>query len=205
MILEIDAGNTFIKWRLLDGDNVTSRGKLFTGDKDWKLPSAWKEASSARIASVAGDELNCKLDAEVQKCCGESPVFAAATRQTAGVVNSYDDHSRMGVDRWLVMLAAYNDCNKACCIVDCGSAITVDYVAADGQHQGGYIIPGLRLMRGTLLQNTAEIIVDKDLEGFDLTPGNDTSSAVTHGVNYLFDSLVDSLILFLIESSLFFL
>ncbi|MBK8536631.1 MAG: type III pantothenate kinase [Candidatus Competibacteraceae bacterium] len=34
-----------------------------------------------------------------------------------------------------------------CCVVDCGTAITIDALAADGRHLGGVIIPGMRLMR----------------------------------------------------------
>ncbi|MGH1463269.1 MAG: type III pantothenate kinase [Neptuniibacter sp.] len=190
MILEIDAGNTFIKWRLLDGSIVTERGKLKTDSDQWTFPIHWSDVDVVRIASVAGDSVQERLVSFIQNKNNSIELRLALTEaKAAGVVNSYSDPSRMGVDRWLVMLAAYNDCKKACCIVDCGSAITVDYVDAGGKHLGGYIIPGLRLLSSTLLENTAEIIVDQDIDAFNLMPGRHTSAAVKHGVNYMFNAL----------------
>lgn len=193
MILEIDAGNTFVKWRLLEGDCIQERGKFLTASDLWPVQKSWSNATESRVASVAGDDINSKLKNCVNDFSGYEPKFAVTGKHCSGVTNSYEDPSRMGVDRWLVMLAAYNDCKQACCIVDCGSAITVDYVAANGEHLGGYIIPGLRLMNESLLANTAEIKVDQSIEHFDLGLGTHTSSAVVHGVNYLFKALCEKI------------
>jgi type III pantothenate kinase len=193
MILEIDAGNTFIKWRLLEGERIQEHGKFLTASDLWPVQESWSNATESRIASVAGDAINSKLKSCVNSFSGHEPKFAVTSKHCSGVTNSYEDASRMGVDRWLVMLAAYNDCKQACCIVDCGSAITVDYVAANGEHLGGYIIPGLRLMNESLLANTAEIKVDQSIDHFELSPGTHTSSAVVHGVNYLFKALCEKI------------
>ncbi len=192
MILEIDAGNTFIKWRLLGEKAVVDRGRFLT-QSEWIVPDSWSVISQARISSVAGEQVNQRLVALLQCSSSIAPQFAATCATCAGVTNSYSEPKRMGVDRWLVMLAAYNDCGRACCIVDCGSAITVDYVAENGRHLGGYIIPGLRLMNESLLANTAEIKVDQTIKHFDLSPGTHTSSAVVHGVNYMFKALCEKI------------
>ncbi len=189
MILELDAGNTFIKWRLLDRNQVCERGKFLTASDKWIWPVCCNHLTEVRVASVAGKDVNDRLIGQIKELSACVPEFACTAGSVAGVVNSYSDPSRMGVDRWLAMLAAYSECKQAVCIVDCGSAITVDYLSDDGQHLGGYIIPGLRLLNAALLQNTAEVIVDQDIKAFDLSPGKNTSTAVTHGVNYLFDSL----------------
>lgn len=193
MILEIDAGNTFVKWRLRDQDEVLRHGKFLTGQTDWVVPVEWEGAEQAYVASVAGEQTNQRIKALV-KCAGiAAPRFAKTVARQSGVVNSYAEPARMGVDRWLVMLAAYNDCGNACCIVDCGSAITVDFVSATGLHEGGYILPGLRLMNASLRNDTAEIIVDQSIEKFSILPGTHTSAAVIHGVNYLFKALCQQL------------
>lgn len=192
MILEIDAGNTFIKWRLLGEKGVVDRGRFLT-QSEWTVPDSWSAISQARISSVAGEQVNQQLTALLERASSITPQFAETCAACAGVTNSYSEPKRMGVDRWLVMLAAYNDCGRACCIVDCGSAITVDYVADNGKHLGGYIIPGLRLMNKSLLANTAEIKVDQTIEHFDLSPGTHTSSAVVHGVNYMFKALCEKI------------
>lgn len=191
MILEIDAGNTFIKWRILQAGGVSDRGRFLTLGLGVELsPASWQQCDAVRIASVAGAEINSLL----QKCLPVQGAFACTAFTQAGLNNSYTDPSRMGVDRWLAMLAAFHQSETECCVVDCGSAITVDYVGRDGQHLGGYILPGLRLMNQSLQVNTAEVIVDQSIEQFSEQLGTSTSEAVLHGVNYMFAALVSRVV-----------
>ena len=197
MILELDAGNTFLKWRLvsLQGD-VKRRGQLYTRDQaqvDWQGVLGEATVDVIRVASVAGAEFNKRLSVRLNECYGVDVKFASTALEQAGVINSYEDPSRMGVDRWLVMLAAWNDCRAPCCIVDCGSAITVEYLDEGGRHEGGYIMPGLRLLKSSLLTNTAEILVDRTAEGFSTEPGCHTSAAVEHGINLMFKALQEKI------------
>jgi len=194
MILELDVGNTFIKWRVLGQSR--EQGRLLTANLDkGALPDVWRNRfSRIRAASVAGDELNQQLSAFLQELGQPEPIFAKTVSFQAGVKNSYTEPERMGVDRWLVMLAAYDAAKGACCIVDCGSAITIDFVGSDGQHLGGYIIPGLRLMEKGLLDNTSKIIVDRASRQFDATPGKNTSAAVGNGIDLMFTALVEKVV-----------
>ena len=194
MILELDAGNTFIKWRALDDQGqVAERGRVLTAEL---AGYHWPDLSLAdiRVASVAGEQVNERLSRDLTESYGVLPCFARTAANQAGVTNSYEDPSRMGVDRWLVMLAAWQSCRRACCIVDCGSAITVEYLDDAGKHLGGYIMPGLRLLRSGLLKNTAEILVDRDVEGFETAPGTHTSAAVEQGINLMFTALQEKLV-----------
>lgn len=194
MILELDVGNTFIKWRVIGG--TLEQGRLLTADlHQASLPSVWrKKFFRVRVASVAGEELNRQLSAFLQELGQPEPVFAKTISFQAGVKNSYTEPERMGVDRWLVMLAAYDAAKGACCVVDCGSAITIDNVDFDGQHLGGYIIPGLRLMEKGLLDNTSKIIVDRSSRQFDASPGKNTSAAVGNGIDLMFTALVEKVV-----------
>jgi len=86
----------------------------------------------------------------------------------------------LGVDRWLAMIAARQHTCRAVCVVDCGSAITFDYVSAEGQHEGSYIMPGARLMGQALVRDTAQINVTHAV--VDSTePGTATGPAVLAG------------------------
>ena len=192
MILEIDAGNTFVKWRRLADSVVVDRGRFLTQQFDADIPVAWDTPFSAiRVASVAGETVNQKIAALFSESQSVDALFAQTQEQCAGVKNSYLQPTRMGVDRWLAMLAAYNRARQACCVVDCGSAITIDYIDSSGAHEGGYIVPGLRLMKQGLLSNTAEIEVDQSISDFNVLPGTHTSAAVAHGINYLFLALAE--------------
>ncbi|MEQ8952723.1 MAG: type III pantothenate kinase, partial [Gammaproteobacteria bacterium] len=107
---------------------------------------------------------------------------AQVTQSFGPVRNQYADVSRLGVDRWLAMVAAYQRSGSACMIVDAGTALTVDVLNDDGLHLGGYILPGLELMRSSLEQHTAIRLGDLQ-QGLSLAPGNSTNEAVGNGVN----------------------
>ena len=59
-------------------------------------------------------------------------------------------------------------------VVDAGSAITIDLIGPQGVHLGGYISPGLRLMREALWQGTAKVQVDRVESLNMLVPGTFT-------------------------------
>ena len=67
--------------------------------------------------------------------------------------------------------------------MDCGSAITIDFVLPGGAHLGGFIIPGLRLMKESLKLGTRNVAIDPDSEADALLePGRRTVDAVNHGI-----------------------
>jgi type III pantothenate kinase len=103
-----------------------------------------------------------------------------------GLTVAYADPARLGIDRWLGILAA-TDCfsNENLAILSLGTAITLDLVGADGIQLGGWIWPGARLMRRCLTEQIATL---KDVAVSDpvLTPGCDTASAVSSGLQHLF-------------------
>lgn len=87
----------------------------------------------------------------------------------------------MGVDRWLAMLGARERQSGRLCVVDAGSALTIDIVDAQGCHEGGYIIPGPTLMERALLLDTDRVRFDEEV-GYALSPGRSTAVAVRHGI-----------------------
>jgi type III pantothenate kinase len=73
------------------------------------------------------------------------------------VRNGYSNPAQLGVDRWLAVIGAYHRHRDACCVVDAGTALTIDGVDATGQHLGGFIVPGPRLMVESLLTGTSDL------------------------------------------------
>ena len=78
------------------------------------------------------------------------------------------------------MLAAHAASTKACLVVDCGTALTIDKLTESGEHCGGYIIHGLALMRRSLEENT-RIRLNKEFEIGGVALGHSTDEAVYHG------------------------
>src|SRR4029077_11514362 len=86
------------------------------------------------------------------------PQYIRSTRRTAGVRNGYVQTWRLGADRWGAMLGARPVFRgRALCVVDVGTALTLDLLDAHGHHRGGLLVPGPALMVESLLSNTAGI------------------------------------------------
>ena len=95
--------------------------------------------------------------AACRETIGRPPEFASSTDTAAGVRNGYSNPAQLGVDRWLAVIGAFHRHRDACCVVDAGTALTIDGVDATGQHLGGFIVPGPRLMVESLLTGTSDL------------------------------------------------
>ncbi len=162
MILLVDAGNTRIKWLLWNNGQADRRGHLLHKGLD---PSAlgerlWQGVERPEqvwIANVAGAELAAALHTWMRRRWSLEARFAVVEAAGYGVSNAYQSPAQMGVDRWVAMLGARALLDRSCCIVDCGTAITVDALTAAGIHLGGVIFPGMQLMRTALYRDTRQI------------------------------------------------
>lgn len=185
LCLQFDVGNSSAKWRLVDlaaPDTVIARGKLTDDSVSEQALFACSETLSAIwIASVANVDNEQALTAKLRERWSLSPWFARTPSQTGTLKNSYQEPRRMGVDRWLVMLAAQQRMTGRFCVVDAGSALTLDVVADNGEHEGGFIIPGVALMENALLRDTQKVRYQREVD-YALTPGRSTAEAVRHGV-----------------------
>ncbi len=189
MILDLDLGNSFIKWRCGSGNGLIANQHIDAQS----LTRHWSgfHPQRVRMGSVAGEDVETVLAEWVAQHWGLVIEQARTQSECSGLINSYADPRRMGVDRWLAMLAARERVRGGCCVVDCGSAITVDYIAEDGRHLGGYIMPGLQLMRRGLLDNTRRIQIDFDSAHASTDPGCCTEDAVQHGLYLMLSALAE--------------
>ncbi len=159
--LLIDAGNTRLKYARLTGRRL---GRVHS--VDWNPRTL--ERVSRRVlrgrfervlaCSVAGAELERALRGASRRSGNPRPQYIRSTRRSAGVRNGYVQTWRLGADRWVAMLGAralYP--GRALCVVDVGTALTLDLLDAEGQHRGGLLVPGPTLMVESLLHNTAGV------------------------------------------------
>lgn len=183
--LEVDMGNTRIKWRYAENGDYVSSGALPLIDaknfaQSLKVQSVGPD--KIIVANVAGEASGNLLESSCRVCWNVTPIFVETQKKAYGVEVAYADVSKLGVDRWLAMLGCHQrHPGRGKVIISLGSAITVDVVDYKGVHAGGYIVPGLRLMRESLRVNTAQVQVDKlGLQKVDL--GKNTAEAVEHGM-----------------------
>ncbi len=197
MILELDCGNSFIKWRVLDSEKASSLAEGIVGSDLALIESLVALPglllTRCRLVSVRALEETSKLVASLHETFGVNVSCAAPARQMAGVRNGYEDFERLGLDRWLAMLGGFQLAQGACLVLDFGTAATADFIAADGEHLGGFICPGMPLMRNQLRTHTRKIRYDdasaeRALER--LSPGRTTVEAVERGCTLMLRGFV---------------
>lgn len=109
----------------------------------------------AWVASVAGQAMTAAVLERLQ--AGFDEVHVATTRAAcAGVRVAYPQPHRLGVDRFLALLAAHRSGGDVL-LAGVGTALTIDLLDAGGQHHGGRIAPSPTLMREMLHARAAQL------------------------------------------------
>lgn len=190
MKLLVDIGNTRIKWASRMDDAVTATGSFaHAGDPDAAvfafLDHYGQAPDSVLVANVAGKPFADAMSSRVRERWKLEVRFATAQPAAGPVRNAYEDYAKLGVDRWLAILAAAQRHAGSACVVDAGTAVTIDLVAAGGEHRGGYIVPGLDMAWRALTEDTGDLA---NLAGGgtgrrfgSLDPGSNTADAIGHG------------------------
>ncbi|MHC8397211.1 pantothenate kinase [Pseudomonas sp. LB3P93] len=197
MILELDCGNSFIKWRVLHADAKRLFGEGVV-DSDLALLESLDGLEGlalkrCRLVSVRTTEETGALTSLLMQAFSVSAICAAPAREMAGVRNGYEEFERLGLDRWLAMLGGFHLAAGACLVLDFGTAVTADFIAEDGEHLGGFICPGMPLMRNQLRTHTrkiryGDIAAERALES--LVPGRTTVEAVERGCSLMLRGFV---------------
>jgi type III pantothenate kinase len=183
--LLIDAGNTRIKWArveenlLMPGVPVSIRPAVLPGIK-----AAWdslEKPLGIALSNVAGERVEADITSFIKRRWSMAPFIAKAQHHGFGVMSGYQDPDRLGVDRWLALIAARERSKLPTVIVDAGSACTIDLLDSEGRHLGGYILPGLTAMGEALVKGTHQIRESKALGESSLDPGLNTLEGMASG------------------------
>lgn len=160
-MLTVDVGNSRIKWALWQDDVISATASTdYSKDSPQAVFDSWLEMSpqqDVHVACVAGNEMEQALTQWLQQHWNTTPVFLRTSAQLAGVSNAYPDPTQYGVDRWAALLGAHALYQSPVCIIDAGTAVTIDLMDAQGRHYGGRIMPGLAMMRRSLQEQTEGI------------------------------------------------
>lgn len=157
MNLLIDLGNSRLKWAMGAPDawqvrNLPARDPGAIVDQNWReLPPPDKVV----IASVTDRERLDSLTQWIERHWSLTPHVLKSQSEQLGVENCYHDPVRLGADRWAALIAARHMGPSSTCVVDCGTAVTVDTLSSAGKFLGGVIFPGLGPLRASLVQATA--------------------------------------------------
>jgi type III pantothenate kinase len=183
MRLLLDLGNTRLKWALQDGADWLARGAVgWDEDVGAVLREAWYGLPSPLVvlgASVVDEARESQVAAAVAAQWPLRVDWLRTPAEACGVRNAYADPQRLGVDRFLAMVAAHAAGHSPCVLAGVGTALTLDALAADGRHLGGLIAPGPQLMQHSLLGATVRVRPERP--GRVLDAADNTADAVTSG------------------------
>jgi type III pantothenate kinase len=179
--LLIDVGNSRLKWSIGLGAEAEAGAMAYQRPEDIASAPLWQRLRAGVevwVASVARAEIRAAI---AEACAPAALHWARSEAERDGLCNGYREPERLGVDRWLAMLAIWRQRRDAFVVVDAGSAITVDWVGSDGRHLGGHIVPGLQLLIRALRVGTAQVTFEPQAWQ-SLAPGHSTDEAVFQGL-----------------------
>ncbi|GAB4265858.1 MAG: pantothenate kinase [Methylomicrobium sp.] len=200
MDLLVDIGNSRLKWALSENGRLQSGSPIVHREPDFaaQLDSAWRDIprQPARMA-ISSVGSNSVLERVVENAKAVWPMIEIVIPQSEacryGVENGYVYPERLGVDRWLCLIAAHHAFRSPVCIVDCGTALTVDVLDGNGKHRGGVICPGLSMMKHSLYHGTTNLaLIDQH---YSLGIAQTTESAIYSGTLYAATGLVMTILM----------
>jgi len=175
---------------LLDIGNSRTKFVFFQQEKEFDIKSVsnneinkeflennFIHATKVIVASVSS---NCITDTIYAWCISNEITYQRiiSEKSKGKLTNAYQEPEKLGIDRWLALLGGVNLFpGQNILIIDAGTATTFDLLAANGQHQGGWILAGIDLLINSLVENTAQLTA-KDEEKVSFCFGESTSANI---------------------------
>jgi type III pantothenate kinase len=169
-LIAIDIGNSRIKLGLFDQETAAGAVPLPSRVLDlpaqrWEsgqlaawLPAApvWPEWRVASVNRPAAARLMSWIERECETPAGTPPAARLLSAGDLPMVVGLEHPERVGIDRLAAAVAVnrLRPPDRSAIVVDTGSAITVDFVSADGAFRGGAIMPGIDMSARALHEFT---------------------------------------------------
>jgi type III pantothenate kinase len=166
---------------------------------DWPaaVAEAWSHIAGKGGAAVAGASVNPPLleplEHVVHQATGVEVQWVGRQIQIPIKILT-EAPNETGIDRVLNVAAAYEQMQKACVVVDAGSAITVDCCNDAGEFLGGSISPGAAMMLDALHERTASLPRVEFDKPASAAFGKSTKQAILQGVYHGIRGMVKELV-----------
>lgn len=126
------------------------------------------------------------------------PYLVAVEQNKFGISTRYTNPRTLGSDRWLALIAARNEFNQALCVIDCGTAVTIDVLSDSGMHIGGLISPGITTARHSLglKANNLSIVenADENINNKSSFFAINTQDAILGGTLYQMSAYIERIV-----------
>lgn len=161
--LLLDAGNTRLKWALYNAHtkvltSVQALAYVPEGDNPLGLTALNEVLQQHPTIQqlVAVHVLGSSFEQSLQAYAHDHALALKCVKSQAqgfGITVAYHQPERLGADRFVALVAAHHLYpEQACIVMDAGTGVTIDALLATGEHQGGLILPGLRVSGQALIQ-----------------------------------------------------
>ena len=181
MYLLIDIGNTRIKWQQRDDKDILLTDSILVEefmDIDF---SSIKSIDKIIVSNVNHSVVLDKLKEILSKF--KCPIIETKPISNEYLINDYEDHKTLGIDRWLTALGAWILYQRPLLVINAGTAITIDLIELDRESKahfkGGMILPGVAISLAVL--NNSTNLIDTEI-GKSHYPSLNTKDAVTTGI-----------------------
>lgn len=155
--LLIDIGNSRVKWAYAVGGRLQAPAQAVPLADSDALFAAWHDTyelppNQVRMVSVIDRPIVNEIEQWIKAQWGLMPERIKTPSSNLAITIAYKNAEQLGADRWLAMVGAQCRGLLPVCVIDCGSAITIDVVDLSGRHHGGLILPGLAAQQTGIAQ-----------------------------------------------------
>ena len=200
----IDVGNTNVVLGLYVGAELQAHWRIATDHRKMAdeygvlLLSLFQRANldPASVEGIIMSSVVPPLSSTFEKVCeryfGRMPLSIGAGVET-GVLIRIDSPEEVGADRVVNAAAAFHRYGGPACVVDFGTATTIDAISASGDYMGGAISPGIGIAAEALFQRTAKL-PRIDLIRPPAVIGKNTVQSMQSGMLFGYVGLVEGLV-----------
>jgi len=193
MDLLIDSGNSRVKWATCDGSDLSTGAAIDRASSNYDeqirsmlLTLNESDDGGIFVSDVSKrpeDNIVDKIRSLATATDIRADVYSVgATDEGFGIKNCYREPDTLGSDRWTALIGARHFNSGDLVVLDCGTAITVDGLRADGDFIGGMILPSAWLGEQALSDGTS--LIDRESWSTDAAQnslGRSTGSCVQRG------------------------
>ncbi len=176
--LVVDVGNTAWKLAVFQGNRLVVLQRMAEGAEDAIVSILSQYAISRAMLCSVGQQVG-SVDALLRS---RVPTHRLSYQSRFPFRIAYESPEMLGGDRLAGLAGAYFSYpNESVLVVDAGTAITLDFLTAEGIYEGGTISPGVSLRFRALNSYTARLpLVEK--EGEIPVLGSSTVDCIRSGV-----------------------
>jgi type III pantothenate kinase len=169
MLLAIEAGNTNIKFALIDAGQIRARWRIATDPRRtadqyvvwlvqlFEIEGFERSDVKAVIISTVVPRALHNLTVLATKYFGVEPQIAGKPPTDWDIELDVVEPQSVGADRALNAIAAHALHSGELIVVSFGTATTLDHIGSSGAYRGGIIAPGINLSLDALVGATAKL------------------------------------------------